>query len=113
MNGILNVFNRKGLTMSNGTERVKGKAEEIKGAVKATVGDLTHNDQLHAEGKTEQVAGQSRQELAKARERGKGAGEEVAGETKHAVGTLTGDDQLEAEGKVEAQKGKARQGLNK
>ncbi|NNJ13325.1 CsbD family protein [Chloroflexales bacterium ZM16-3] len=99
--------------MGNGTERVKGKATEIKGAVKATVGDLTHNDQLHAEGHAEQAEGQSRQELAKAKERVKGASEEVTGETKHAVGTLTGDDHLEAEGEAEAQKGKARQGLNK
>jgi uncharacterized protein YjbJ (UPF0337 family) len=99
--------------MSNGTERVKGKAEEVKGAVKATVGNLIHNDHLHTEGHAEQVEGQSRQELAKAQERGKGAGEELTGETKHAVGTLTGDDHLEAEGKVEAQKGKARQNINK
>jgi uncharacterized protein YjbJ (UPF0337 family) len=99
--------------MSNGTERVKGKMEEIKGAVKATVGDLTHNDQMHTEGHAEQIEGQSRQELAKAQERVKGAGEELAGEAKHAVGTLTGDDHLEAKGKVEARKGKARQNINK
>jgi uncharacterized protein YjbJ (UPF0337 family) len=99
--------------MSNGTERVKGKAEEIKGAVKATVGDLTHNDQLHAEGHAEQVEGQSRQELAKAKERVTGAGEQLVGETKDAIGGLMGDDHLEAEGEVEARKGKARQSLNK
>jgi uncharacterized protein YjbJ (UPF0337 family) len=99
--------------MSNGNERVKGKVAEIKGAVKATVGDLIHNDEMHAEGHAEQVEGQSRQELAKAKERVKGAGEELAGETKDAVGGLIGDNHLEAEGKVEARKGKARQNLNK
>jgi uncharacterized protein YjbJ (UPF0337 family) len=99
--------------MSNGSERVKGKVEEIKGAVKATVGDLIHNDQLHAEGHAEQVEGQSRQELAKAKERLKGAGEELAGETKDALGGLIGNEHLQAEGKVEARKGKARQNINK
>jgi uncharacterized protein YjbJ (UPF0337 family) len=99
--------------MGNGTERVKGKAEEIKGAVKATIGDLIHNDQLHAEGHAEQVAGQSRQELAKAEERVTGAGEELAGETKDAVGGLIGDEHMAAEGKAKARKGKARQHINK
>jgi uncharacterized protein YjbJ (UPF0337 family) len=101
------------MSNSNGTERVKGKVEEIKGAVKAAVGDLIHNDQLHAEGHAEQIEGQSRQNLAKAKERVKGAGEEVVGNTKDAVGRLTGDGQLEAEGKAEARKGKARQDSNK
>ncbi|NTW97164.1 MAG: CsbD family protein [Oscillochloris sp.] len=99
--------------MSNGTERVKGKVEEIKGAVKATVGDLTNNDQLHAEGHADQAEGQSRQELAKAKERVKGAGEELVGETKDAIGGLMGNDHLEAEGEAEARKGKARQNINK
>ncbi|PDV97914.1 CsbD family protein [Candidatus Chloroploca asiatica] len=99
--------------MSNGTERVKGKAEEIKGAVKATVGNVVHNEQLEAEGHADQVEGQARQNRAKTEERVKGTGEELKGETKDAVGGLIGDDHMKAEGKAEAQKGKARQNVNK
>jgi len=98
---------------SNGTERVKGKAEELKGAVKATIGALIHDDQMHADGHAEQVEGQTRQELAKAQERVKGAGEELEGDTKDAIGGLIGDDHLEAEGKAKARKGKIRQNINK
>ena len=47
--------------MGNGTERVKGKAEEIKGAVKEGVGDLIANEQMQAEGKAKELKGKGRQ----------------------------------------------------
>jgi uncharacterized protein YjbJ (UPF0337 family) len=99
--------------MGNGTERVKGKAEEIKGAVKEDVGDLIDNEQMQAEGHAEKVTGQARQEVAKSGERVKGMGEELGGNVKGAVGSLIGNEQMQAEGKAKELKGKARQKANR
>ena len=44
--------------MSNSTtDRVEGKAHEIKGAVKETIGHLTGNTHLEAEGQVEKLDG--------------------------------------------------------
>ncbi|NTW97028.1 MAG: CsbD family protein [Oscillochloris sp.] len=98
--------------MSNGDERVKGKAEEIKGKVKAGIGTLTGNEELEAEGQVDQVEGQGRQEGAKAAERVKGAGEEISGKLRGAVGKITGNEQEQADAKAEELKGKARKSAN-
>ena len=42
-------------------ERVKGAAEELKGKIKAGVGDLIDNEQMEAEGEAERLKGQARQ----------------------------------------------------
>jgi uncharacterized protein YjbJ (UPF0337 family) len=98
--------------MSNGNERVKGKAEEIKGKVKAGVGTLTGNEELEAEGKADQAEGQTRQEVAKTAERAKGTGEEISGKVRGTIGKLTGDEQEQADAKAEELKGKARKNAN-
>ena len=99
--------------MGNGTERVKGKAEEIKGAVKEGVGDLIDNEQMQAEGHAGKVKGQARQEVAKAGERVKGVGEELGGKLKGAVGDLIDNEQMQAEGKAKELKGTGRQKANR
>ena len=43
--------------MSNTGERIKGLAEEAKGAVKKGVGDAVNNPQMEAEGAAEKAAG--------------------------------------------------------
>jgi uncharacterized protein YjbJ (UPF0337 family) len=96
--------------MSN--ERLKGKAEEIKGNVKQGVGRLIGDEQLEAQGQVDELEGQGRQEAAKAAEQLKGAGEQVKGAVKGAVGDLVDDPKLQAEGDAEQLKGQARQKAN-
>ena len=95
--------------MGNGTKRVKGKVEEIKGTLKEGVGDLIGNEQMQVEGHAEKATGQARQDVAKAEERVKGMGEELGGKAKGAVGRLIGNEQLRAEGKAKELKGNGRQ----
>lgn len=99
--------------MGNGTERAKGKVEEIRGAVKEGVGDLIGNEQMQAEGHAEKVTGQARQEVVKAEEQVKGVGEEIGGKVTGAVGSLIGNEQMQAEGKAKELKGKGRQKANR
>lgn len=98
--------------MGTNEERIKGKAEEIKGHVKHGVGKAIGNEQMEAEGYAEEAAGEARQDAAKATERVRGAGEELKGKIKNAAGDLIDDEQLEAEGKAEELKGQARQKAN-
>lgn len=99
--------------MSNETERIKGKAAEIKGAVMERVGNLIDNEQLRAAGHAKKIKGQSRQGVAKATARIKGLGQQAVGQAKSAVGDLIGNEQLKAEGTVETLKGKSRQKANR
>lgn len=99
--------------MSNGTERTKGKIEEIKGTVQEGVGDLIDNEQMEAEGHATKVKGQVRQDVAKTEERVKGAGEELEGKVKGVVGSVIGNEQMEAEGKVKELQGKGRRKANR
>lgn len=103
---------RKDLAMGSGNERVKGKLEEVQGAVKERVGDLIDNDQMEAEGHADKVKGQVRQNVAKTGERVRGMGEELRGRAKGAFGDLIGNEQMELEGKVDELKGKSRQKAN-
>jgi uncharacterized protein YjbJ (UPF0337 family) len=104
---------RKDTIMGNGTERAKGKLQEIKGAVKEGVGDLIDNEQMQAEGHVEKVKGQARQDVAKAEEQVKGIGEEIEGRATGAVGSLIGNEQMQTEGKAKELKGKGRQQANR
>lgn len=45
--------------MSN--DRIKGKAEELKGKIKGAAGDLVDDEQLEAEGRAEELKGKARQ----------------------------------------------------
>jgi uncharacterized protein YjbJ (UPF0337 family) len=99
--------------MGNGTERAKGKVEEIKGAVKEGVGNLIGNEQMQAEGHVEKDTGQARQDVAKAEEQVKGIGEQIGGTVTGAVGDLIGNEQMQAEGKAKELKGKGRQKANR
>jgi uncharacterized protein YjbJ (UPF0337 family) len=106
-------ISEKDTIMSNGTERTKGKVEEIKGAVQEGVGDLIGNEQMEAEGHATKVKGQVRQDVAKAEETVKGMGEELEGKVKGVVGSVIGNEQMEAEGKVKELQGKGRQKANR
>ena len=48
--------------MGANEERIKGKAEEIKGHIKHGVGSAFGNEQMEAEGHAEETAGQARQD---------------------------------------------------
>jgi uncharacterized protein YjbJ (UPF0337 family) len=98
--------------MDENKERGKGKLEEIGGTLKETLGDVTGNERLQAEGEADKLQGQSRQEVAKGVGRAKGAGEELKGNLKQGLGNLTGDEQLQAEGRADELKGQARQDFN-
>jgi uncharacterized protein YjbJ (UPF0337 family) len=47
--------------MGANEERIKGKAEEIKGHIKHGVGSAFGNEQMEAEGRAEELKGQARQ----------------------------------------------------
>ncbi|RRR70245.1 MAG: CsbD family protein [Candidatus Viridilinea halotolerans] len=98
--------------MTMGSERTKGKAEEIKGSVKQGVGDMIGNEQMEAEGYVEKSEGQFRQEKVKAEEQAKGAREETEGKVEGFVGRITGDEETQVEGKAKEHKGKGRQKAN-
>jgi uncharacterized protein YjbJ (UPF0337 family) len=48
-------------------DEVKGKADQAKGAVKKTVGDLTNDDDLRNEGEAQQDAGEVEEAFGKGR----------------------------------------------
>ena len=98
--------------MGANEERIKGKAEEIKGHVKHGIGSVLGNEQMQAEGHAQEAAGEARQEAAKATERARGAGEELKGKIKGAAGDFIDNEQMEAEGRAEELKGQARQKAN-
>jgi uncharacterized protein YjbJ (UPF0337 family) len=51
--------------MSQSTkDKVKGKVEEAKGAIKEKVGQITNNPDLEAEGTEEKITGKVRQKVA-------------------------------------------------
>jgi uncharacterized protein YjbJ (UPF0337 family) len=51
-------------------DRVEGKKDDLKGRVKEAAGDLTDNDRLKREGKTDRAAGTVKEKLEKAKEKG-------------------------------------------
>ena len=99
--------------MGNLGKRTEGFVEEVGGKVKKGVGHLIGNEKMELEGRAKELAGQARQETAKAGERTKGKLEEVAGSMKHGVGKVLGSERMQVEGKVEELKGEARQKANR
>ena len=80
------------------------RAEEFKGRVKQTVGKVTSNERLEAEGE-----GQA--ESARSARKVKGTAKEVGGTIKEGAGKLTGSEVTEAEGKAQRLRGRTqRQG---
>jgi uncharacterized protein YjbJ (UPF0337 family) len=45
----------------SGTDKVAGKAEELKGTIKEKVGDATDNRSMQAEGAADQMSGKTKQ----------------------------------------------------
>jgi uncharacterized protein YjbJ (UPF0337 family) len=74
--------------------------EELKGSVKETVGKVTDNERLEAEGKGQKAG-------AKATRETKGAVNQAVGNVKDAVGDATDNERLETEGEAQKMKGKA------
>jgi uncharacterized protein YjbJ (UPF0337 family) len=101
--------------MSNSpmSERVKGKAEELGGAIQKTVGKATGNQREEVSGAARQAKGVARQEVVKASERVRGAVEEGVGTLEQAAGAAVGDASLEREGKVDRVEGKVGRKFNK
>lgn len=51
-----------------GSDKVEGKAEELKGAVKEQVGDATNNRDLQADGAGDQASGNAKQAIGEAKD---------------------------------------------
>ncbi len=98
--------------MGENRERAGGMTDQLAGNVKQGVGSLTGNEQMEAEGRAQELQGESRQEAAKTAGTARGMGEEAKGNIKQGAGDLLGNEQMQAEGRVEELKGKARQKLN-
>lgn len=54
-------------------DEIKNKTQQAAGKVKEGVGDLTNNEQLEAEGKKDQLAGQAKDAVNDAKEGAAGA----------------------------------------
>ena len=61
-----------------------GKAEQVKGQAKEAVGDLTGNEDLQAEGRTDRQAGEAKEKVGHAKDKV----EEVAEKVEHKVGEV-------------------------
>lgn len=48
---------------------MRGKSDEVKGKIKQAAGDLTDNDQLHHEGKIDELAGKAKELVDKVKEK--------------------------------------------
>ena len=98
--------------MDENRERSKGKVDELVGNVKQGLGNLTGNERLETEGHTQELAGESRQDVAKGVGTAKGMGQEVKGSLKEGLGNLTGNERLQAEGEADQLMGEGRKRLN-
>lgn len=58
-------------------ERVKAKAQEVKGVIKETVGKATDNPRLKTEGKVDQVAGKTKGAVARVKDAARDAVKKV------------------------------------
>jgi len=75
------------------------RIDELKGAVKKTVGNATGNDDLQTEGQAEQTD-------AKAARETKGAANQAVGGVKAKVGDVLDDESMQAKGEAQKTKGK-------
>lgn len=98
--------------MDENKERSKGKLDEVVGNVKQGVGNAFGNERLEAEGRAQELGGESRQDAAKTVGTAKGMVEEAKGNLKQGLGGLTDNERLEAEGRADELKGEGRQRFN-
>jgi uncharacterized protein YjbJ (UPF0337 family) len=56
---------------------IKGKAEQAKGYVKETVGEITNDADLEAEGTVERAAGKAREQFGEVKDKAKRAADEL------------------------------------
>ena len=80
--------------MSTDSKRSEGVAEEIGGKVKGAIGSLIGNEQMEAEGDAKALAGEAKQEAAKAAGRSEGRIDEIAGAIKNRVGQVIDNEQM-------------------
>ena len=99
--------------MSIESKRGEGAAEELGGKIKKVAGQVLGNEQMEAEGRAKEAAGEAKQEGAKAAGRAEGKIEELAGAVKNRVGQVIDNEQMAAEGKVKELEGEAKQKANK
>jgi uncharacterized protein YjbJ (UPF0337 family) len=98
--------------MNNNIKRGEGAVEELGGMVQEGIGKLVGNERMQAEGRAHKLAGQAKQEAAKAAARVKGKAEEMMGAMKNRVGAVVGNERMQVEGKAEELTGQARQKAN-
>jgi uncharacterized protein YjbJ (UPF0337 family) len=98
--------------MDENKERAKGKMDEVVGNLKQGFGNLTGNEQMEAEGRAQELGGESRQDFAKGVGTAKGMVEEAKGNLKQGLGNLTDNERLQAEGQADELKGEGRQRFN-
>lgn len=67
-------------------DEVKGKAKQIKGAIKDKIGEVTNNPRLEAEGEAERLQGQVQETVAKGRRK---VGEAVVKVRRTLAGTVS------------------------
>ncbi|PLS76989.1 MAG: hypothetical protein CYG59_26245 [Chloroflexi bacterium] len=67
---------------------------------------------MEAEGRAQELGGESRQDVAKGVGTAKGTAQEVTGSLKEGLGNLTGNERLQAEGEADQMMGEGRQRLN-
>jgi uncharacterized protein YjbJ (UPF0337 family) len=99
--------------MNENNERAKGKLDEVVGNVKQGLGNMTGNERMEAEGRAQELGGESRQDAAKTVGTVKGMAEELKGNVKQGLGNMTDDERLQAEGRADELGGEAKQRFNK
>ncbi|KAJ3149540.1 hypothetical protein HDU86_006945 [Geranomyces michiganensis] len=84
--------------------RTSGNADKLAGSAKDTIGSLTGDRSLQAEGKAQHAGGTAQDEAKKSSNRTEAAGEGLMGHVKQVFGAVTGNDSKEAEGRSERAK---------
>jgi uncharacterized protein YjbJ (UPF0337 family) len=59
-------------------DEIKGKAEQVKGAIKDKAGEILNNPELEAEGEAERAAGTVREGVGKAKRKAREGLEKIA-----------------------------------
>ena len=99
--------------MSTTSKRGEGAAEELGDKLKKGLGKLLGDEQMEAEGRAKEIAGETKQEEAKTEERLKGEVEGAVGALKNRVSHQIDNEQKIAGGKAKELQGEARQRANR
>ncbi|KAI8592780.1 hypothetical protein BDZ88DRAFT_406170 [Geranomyces variabilis] len=92
--------------------RTSGTADKLAGSAKDTIGSITSDHSLQAEGKAQHAAGTAQDETKKSQNRTEAAGEGLMGHVKQVFGAVTGNDSKEAEGRTQRTKADVKDKLN-